>query len=159
MIRGQESVMKIEIPAGRIEVEGPKPFRVEYPYGRPGDGFRSFAPENKATCVAYHRGVDPKALEGIRNGNEYRYGPGDARYEEILADMRQNGFRGGDGARLIIHVKPDDTYFAEGNHRMRIALEAGAPTVEIEVRYYGSVDEEYHLIAFDDRDGTFRVDD
>ena len=151
--------MRIEMPAGRIAFDGPKPFRVEYPYGRPGDGFRGLAPEYKATCVAYHRGVDPRELADVRRGNGYRYGPGDELYERYKADMAANGYRGGDGQRIHIHVRPDDCYVAEGNHRLRIALEVGVTEVEIEVRYYCGIDAEHHLIPFDDRDPDIVVHD
>ena len=149
--------MKFDIPAGRMPLDAPKPFRVEYPFGRPGDAFRRLAPDYKATCVAYHRGVDPRLLAALEPGNGYRYGPGDERYDSILADMRANGYRGGDGGRIHVHVRPDRTYVAEGNHRVRLACAAELDAVEVEVRYYGSVDEEFLLIPFDHRDPAIRV--
>ena len=149
--------MKCEIPAGRYEIEAPKPFRVEYPFGLPGDGFRRFADPYKSMCVAYHRGVDPAALAELPRGNELRYGPGDPLWERYLADMRENGYRGGDGGRIHVHVRPERTYVAEGNHRIAIALAAGVTEVEIEVRYYDDADVDGHLIPFDPKDPGIRV--
>jgi len=140
-----------------MEISGPKPFRVEYPYGLPGDSFRKLAPEGKATCVAYHRGVDPRQLAEIPNGNELRYGPGDLLYETLKESMLEKGFVGGNGQRLIIHVDDERVWIAEGNHRLAIALEVGVQEVEIEIRYLGRADEDFLLIPFDCEDPEIRV--
>lgn len=152
--------MRFETPVGAFAVEGPPPFRVEYPYGRPGDSFRRLNSGGKATCVAYHRGVDPRSLVGVvEHGNALRYGPGDERWDVKAEAMRRRGFVGGDGERIVVHVTPERTFMAEGNHRFEIALAVGAPDVEIEVRYYGDVDETRHLIPFDPSDPGLRVID
>lgn len=149
--------MKFDLPAGRMPIEAPKPFRVEYPYGKPGDDFRTLAREGKTTCVAYHKGVDPVQLSGIEQGNLYRYGPGDERYETLKASMQQDGFIGGDAQRIIIHVDENRSWVAEGNHRLRVALEVEVPAVEIEVRYLNRCDEDFLLIPFDFNDPEIRV--
>jgi hypothetical protein len=144
----------------RMSITGAAPYRVEYPYGRPGDGFRSHAKDYNATCVAYHRKVNPAELKSVvEYGNAFRYGPGSERYEEIKASMQKDGFIGGDGQQIIVHVDRQRTWFGEGNHRMRIALEVGVEAVEVQIRYLQSVDEAYHVIPFDNESGRFRVDD
>lgn len=155
--------MKIEIADGlrdarlRRFITAPPPFRVEYPYGLPGDSFRDLAKDYNATCVAYHKGVDPRALSEIAEaGNAYRYGPGDQRYEEIKLSMIENGFIGGDAQRIIVHVDGTRAWIAEGNHRMRIALEVGVAEVEVEIRYLKNADETYHLIPIGDDAGLTR---
>lgn len=149
--------MRIGQSVGDFAIVGPKPRRVEYPYGLPGDGFRRHAKSLNATCVAYHMGVDPHSLAHLRNGNDYRYGTDDPRHLEMVEDMRNVGYRGGPGQRLIIHVTHDDAWFAEGNHRMRAALEAGLTSVEIEIRYLCNADEKRLLIPFDVEDTDIRV--
>jgi hypothetical protein len=149
---------KLFVP--RMSIAGAAPYRVEYPYGRPGDGFRSHAKDYNATCVAYHRKVNPAELKSVvEYGNAFRYGPGSERYEEIKASMQKDGFIGGDGQQIIVHVDRQRTWFGEGNHRMRIALEVGVEAVEVQIRYLQSVDEAYHVIPFDNESGRFRVDD
>lgn len=149
--------MKIDIPVGRIPIDGPKPFRVEYPYGLPDDCFRRLAKDYNSTCISYHKGVDPNLLSEIENGNQYRYGPGDPQYEEIKQSMIQNGFIGGSGQRLIVFVEKDRMYLAEGNHRLKIALDVGVPTVEIQIHYKGNADQEFLLIPFDIDDPHINV--
>jgi hypothetical protein len=150
------SRLNLNEPTGRLPISGPAPSRVEYPYGRPGDSFRNHAVRGKATCVAYHVGVDPNELGCVRKGNDYRYGTDDPRHAEMVADMRANGFRGGNGQRLHVWVTKDDIYMAEGNHRLRAAIEAGV-LVDVEIRYYARVDEEFLLIPFDLENAKFRV--
>lgn len=147
--------MKIDIPVGRMVIEGPKPYRVEFPFGVPGDGFRRNAREGKATCVAYHRGVDPFLIAGaVERGNQYRYGPGDDRYEEIKLSMEKDGF---DGQDLIIYVDGQRTWMGEGNHRLMIANDAGLRAVNLQIRYLNRVDEEFLLLPFDWQDPEIRV--
>lgn len=140
-----------------MPIDGPKPFRVEYPYGLPDDGFRSLAKDYNSTCISYHKGVDPRLLTDIENGNGYRYGPGDPQYDAIKQSMLKDGFLGGNGQRLIIYVEKDRTYIAEGNHRLRIALEVGVPEVEIQIHYKGNSDKDFLLIPFDADDPEIRV--
>lgn len=145
-------------PFVRRSIEGPLPYRVEYPYGLPGDGFRSLAKDANATCVAYHRGVDPRKIApAVVNGNKYRYGPGDDQYEEIKASMKENGYLGGDGQHIILYVDDTQVKIGEGNHRMRIALDVGIEAVDLQVRYLKNVDEKYHFIPFDHNSGLFKV--
>jgi hypothetical protein len=149
---------KLFVP--RMSIAGPSPYRVEYPYGRPGDGFRSHAKDYNATCIAYHRKVDPVELKSVvEYGNAFRYGPGSDRYEEIKASMENDGFIGGDGQQIIVHVDQRRSWFGEGNHRMRIALDVGVDAVEVQIRYLQSVDEAYQIIPFDHESGRFRVDE
>lgn len=147
----------IPLPTGRMPVAGPPPFRISYPFGRPGDGLRRLARPGKATCVALHRGVPPEGLAALRPGNGYRYGPGDPRHDAMVADMRENGYRGGDGGRIIVHVGDEEAWVAEGNHRLRAAIEAGLEAVEVEVRYLAGADVDYQLIPFDPDDPAIRV--
>lgn len=143
--------------AGRFSINAPKPFRVEYPFGMPGDGFRKFAKEGKATCVAYHRGVDPASLSTLPAGNALRYGPGSEEFEALVGSMRRDGFVGGNGQRIIVHVSKDHAWVAEGNHRLAAAIAAGVDLVEVEVRYLANADEERLLIPFDPSDPAIRV--
>lgn len=69
--------------------------------------------------------------------------------------MEADGFVGGDGQRIIIHVDKNRSWIA--NHRMRIALEVGVPEVEIEIRYLDRTDETFHLIPFDYRDSSILI--
>jgi hypothetical protein len=139
-------------------IEGPLPYKVEYPYGLPGDGFRSHARQYNATCVAYHRGVDPAALASVcKAGNAYRYIPGDERYEELKQSMIDNGFVGGPGQMLIVHVDENGPRMAEGNHRLRVAVEIGIEKVDVQVRYLMNSDERIMLIPFDPESGGFPV--
>lgn len=118
-----------------VESAAPQPFRVEYPFGRPGDSFRRLAGPHKATCVAYYRNVDPHLLAGIRAGNQLRYNPA-----ELTADMQQRGYKGGAGGEIIVYVDPDDAKIGEGNHRLAAALRANVP-VDVQVRYRNGADE------------------
>lgn len=155
-----EGILKdgFKMPDFRRSIEGPLPYRVEYPYGLPGDGFRTLAQNYNATCVAYHRGVDPKKIAAAaKNGNEYRYGPGDAQYEEIKASMKENGFIGGDGQQIILYVDDTTVKIGEGNHRLRIAVDVGVEAVDLQVRYLKSADESFHFIPFDHTSGLFKV--
>jgi hypothetical protein len=157
--------MKFDIEDGfkdarprRFIASGPLPFKVEYPYGLPGDSFRGLAKEYNATCVAYHKKVDPRSIALVSEpGNKLRYGPEDQRYQEIKASMIANGFMGGPGQRIILHVDHEKVWVAEGNHRMKIALEVGIPEVDIEIRYLKNADEVYHVIPFDHTSGLFKV--
>ena len=132
----------------------PKPYRLEYPYGLPGDPLRGMAHPEKATCVAYYRGIDPELLRGIQRGNKLRYDVG-----ELVQSMTDNGYQGGDGRRILLYVDANGTpRIGEGNHRLTAALEAHVP-VEIEVRYEGNSDLEHLIWPFDPRDPTIRVID
>ena len=146
-----------DMPIGKLVIDGPKPFRVEYPFGMPGDSFRNFAREGKATCVAYHRGVDSRALAAVERGNKLRYGPGDDRFEALKAGMLEHGYLGGDGQRIIVHVDHERAWIAEGNHRLEAALKTGISDVEVEIRYLNRADEDHLLIAFDPHDPSIRV--
>ena len=146
-----------DLPTGRMPIEAPAPFKVEYPYGRPGDSFRAYAHSEKATCVAYHRDVPLAALADIRAGNEFRAGPGVSWFDEIVESMKADGFRGGSGQRLIIHVSRDDIWLAEGNHRRLAGTIAGLEHVELEIRYLGNADEDFLLIPFDADDPVIKV--
>lgn len=149
---------RIRLPDFRRPIEGPLPYRVEYPYGLPGDSFRSLARDGNATCVAYHRGVDPRKIApAVRNGNKFRYGPGDQQYEEIKKSMEANGFLGGDGQQIILYVDDFNVKIGEGNHRMRIALEVGLDAVDLQIRYLKNADEHFHFIPFDHESGLFKV--
>lgn len=144
----------------RPSIIGPDPYRVEYPYGRPGDGFRSLSQDLNATCVAYHRGVDPLELKSVvEYGNKFRYGPDSERYQEIKSSMEKDGFLGGPGQQIIVHVDHERTWFGEGNHRMKIAIEVGIEAVEVQIRYLHNADEKYHVIPFDHESGRFKVVD
>lgn len=148
----------IKIPDVRRSIEGPLPYRVEYPYGLPGDGLRSHARDLNATCVAYHRGVDPRKIAPVvRNGNKYRYGPGDQQYEELKESMKANGFLGGDGQHIILYVDDFNVKIGEGNHRLRIALDVGLEAVDLQIRYLKNADEKFHFIPFDHTSGLFKV--
>lgn len=147
--------MKLSI--GQIPIQGPEPFRVEFPFGLPGDGFRKLCRKGKATCVAYHKGVDPSLLSEIGRGNEYRYGPGDEEYEALKSSMLAHGFIGGNGGRILIFVNDDRAWIAEGNHRLRVANEIGIPEVEVEIRYLNNADETFHLIPFDPSSPAIKV--
>lgn len=129
----------------------PKPFRVEYPFGLPGDGFRIFAEGTmKATCVAYYRGVDPELLRHFTRGNELRHD-----IDELVQSMRQHGFKGGDGQRIMVYVY-NDPVIAEGNHRLAAALIVGCP-VEVEFRYIGNADMKRLAWPFDPNDPSIPV--
>jgi hypothetical protein len=151
-----ESLLKM--PDFRRSIEGPLPYQVDYPYGLPGDGFRSHARDYNATCVAYHRGVDPRKIApAVVNGNEYRYGPGDQQYEEIKSSMEANGFLGGDAQQIILYVDDSNVKIGEGNHRLRIALDVGLEAVDLQIRYLKNADEKFHFIPFDHTSGLFKV--
>ncbi len=158
MSEGPSAKSGFEFSRSRPFIQGPLPFRVEYPFGYPGDSFRSLASPYNATCVAYHKNVDPRQLAAIvERGNNFRYGPGDERYETLKKSMEVSGFKGGDGQRIIVHVDADRSWIAEGNHRMKVALEVGVQEIEVEIRYLGSADEKYQLIPFDYKSKKFNV--
>ncbi len=143
----------------RFSIAGPQPYRVEYPYGRPGDGLRRSAQSYNATCISYHRNVNPEALKSVVEfGNKFRYGPESEQYQAIRTSMKKDGFLGGPGQQIIVHVDGDRAWFAEGNHRMKIALEVGIDAVEVQIRYLQNADEAYLIIPFDHQSGRFRVD-
>jgi hypothetical protein len=125
------------------ETATPQPFRVEYPYGRPGDSFRLWAKPGKATCVAYYRRVDPQLLAHIRAGNELRYDPA-----ELVSGMRQHGYQGGPGGEIIVYVDDSGARIGEGNHRLAAALQANVP-VDVQVRYLNRADEDHLLWPID----------
>jgi len=87
----------------------------------------------------------------------YRYGEDDARYIEMVDDMRKHGFKGGNGQRIIVHVNDHDAWIAEGNHRIRAALAADLTSIDLEIRYLGNADENHLLIPFDPADGNIQV--
>lgn len=133
----------------------PKPFRLEYPYGPPGDAFRGMAKPEKATCVAYYRGVDPELLRRIPQGNALRKSTEEM--AELVQNMRDHGFKGGDGQRILIYVEQDGRpRIGEGNHRAVAAIEAKVP-VEVEIRYLGNSDLEHQVWPFDHLDPEIRV--
>jgi hypothetical protein len=141
--------------AGTPQDAPPKPYLIEYPYGTPTDSFRNFAKDYNSTAVCYYRGVDPQSLVGkVRAGNALRY-----EVDDLVTDMRANGFKGGDGQRIHIWVDTDgDAYFAEGNHRFTAALQAGVQ-IELEIRYKGNADLNPGFLVFpyDPADPAIRV--
>lgn len=116
--------------------EYPKPHRVSYPYGRPGDGFRRHAETGKATCVVEYRNIDPRLLKDVPRGNSLRY-----ELDDLVADMKENGYRGGPGQNILVYVSNAGAKIGEGNHRLAAAILAGVPGVDVQVRYLNGADE------------------
>jgi len=132
----------------------PKPYRIEYPYGLPGDSFRHLANnEYKATAVVKYRSVDPKLLRSrTRPGNRLRYDPG-----QLAIDMRLNGYT--EGTPLIVYVSVDgDARIGEGNHRLVAAISAGIE-VPVEIRYLWRSDENesFKVFPYDHKDPSIKV--
>lgn len=130
----------------------PKPYRLEYPYGEPGDHFRALVQSGKATCVAYYRDVPAECLRSIPRGNGLRYDVAD-----LSQDMKAHGYKGGPGQQIIVYVEADGTpRIGEGNHRTEAALAARVP-VDVQVRYLTNSDIEHQLWPFDPTDPDIRV--
>lgn len=140
------------------EVTGlpPLPYRVAYPFGLPGDGFRRHAHPMKATAVVKYRGIPVAELARLPRGNELRY-PVDA----LVADMRAHGWKyppGTGGQDIIVYVDAEGRpKIGEGNHRLDAAIQAGLAAVPVEVRYLGRSDEKFLLWPFDPADPRIRV--
>lgn len=137
-----------------VDKESPVPYRVEYPFGLPGDGFRRNAHPQKATCIAYYHEVDPRLLEAITPGNSLRYDIAD-----LAADMHANGWQKSHGAGAILVYVSDDGHakIGEGNHRLAAALAARVSGVDVTIRYLGRSDERDLIWPFDPSDPKIRI--
>ena len=135
------------------DINNPVPYRIEYPYGRPGDDFRDHAPDYKATAVMYYKNVPTGLVAALPRGNDLRYD-----IKDLIDSMKENGWVGGRAQDIIVFVETDGKIeIGEGNHRTAAAVEAGIPAVSVQVQYLGRSDENHIIWPFDINNPKIRV--